>query len=126
MYMAAPTASRPRSGAAYLPRSSVREQSIGAGVAARVRWDRLGRTAMLLVLLAIVYLYASVGVRMLSTWRQSRHDGAAVAQLEREHRRLLREHGTLTGTGTLETDARRLGMMRAGEQSYVVGGLPDN
>ena len=28
--------------------------------------------------------------------------------------------------GTLEVEARRLGMMRRGEQSYIVSGLPGN
>jgi hypothetical protein len=91
-----------------------------------VRWDRLGRLALLGVLAALAYLYASAGVHMLSTWRQSRRDGATVAALEREHRRLARQHETLGTQGTLETEARRLGMMHKGEQPYVVSGLPNN
>ena len=82
--------------------------------------------AMLLVLVALMYLYASAGLHMLSTWRQSRHDSAAVATLEREHRQLVRQHALLTGVGTLEADARQLGMMRPNEQPYVISGLPDN
>jgi hypothetical protein len=92
----------------------------------RVRWDRLGRMAMLCVLVALVYLYASAGVHMLSTWRQSRSDSAAVAGLEREHRALVRQRQELTAPGTLETEARQLGMMQSGEQPYVITGLPDN
>jgi hypothetical protein len=92
----------------------------------RVRWDRLGRMAMLCVLVALVYLYASAGVHMLSTWRQSRHDSAAVVALEREHQALLRQRRQLTAAGTLETEARQLGMMKSGEQPYVVNGLPNN
>jgi hypothetical protein len=82
--------------------------------------------AMLCVLIALVYLYASAGIHMLSTWRQSRRDGSAVASMEREHRLLVHQHEALTGAGTLETEARQLGMMRSGEQPYVVSGLPDN
>ncbi|HUB74914.1 MAG TPA: septum formation initiator family protein [Solirubrobacteraceae bacterium] len=93
-------------------------------LAARLRWDRLGRVAMLCVLVALAYLYASGGVQMLSTWRQARHDDASVAALQREHRQLLRQRAQLTAPGTLETEARKLGMMRANEQPYVVGGLP--
>jgi hypothetical protein len=94
--------------------------------AARVRWDRVGRVAMLCVLVALVYLYASAGVHMLSTWRQSRRDDAAVVSMEREHRLLVHQRDALTGAGTLETEARQLGMMKNGEQPYVVSGLPDN
>jgi hypothetical protein len=93
---------------------------------AQIRWDRVGRAAMLLVLLALVYLYASAGAHMLSTWRQSRHDDATVAVLQREHTLLVRQHALLTGTGTLEANARQLGMMRPNEQPYVISGLPDN
>jgi len=92
----------------------------------RVRWDRVGRMALLLVLAVLVYLYLSAGVRMLSTWRQARRDGAAVMAMKREHTLLLREHESLGRRGTLEQEARRLGMMRTAEQPYVVNGLPNN
>jgi hypothetical protein len=92
----------------------------------RVRWDRLGRVAMLCVLVALVYLYVSAGVHMLSTWHQARRESAAVATMEHEHRSLLGQRAALTAPGTLETEARQLGMMKPGEQPYVVTGLPNN
>jgi hypothetical protein len=92
----------------------------------RVRWDRLGRVAMLCVLVALVYLYVSAGAHMLSTWHQARRESAAVATMEHEHRSLLGQRAALTAPGTLETEARQLGMMKPGEQSYVVTGLPNN
>jgi hypothetical protein len=91
-----------------------------------VRWDRLGRIAMLCVLAALLYLYLSAGVHMLSSWRQSSHDGARVASMEREHRALVGAHETLSRQSTLEAEARQLGMMKAGEQPYVMSGLPKN
>ena len=74
---------------------------------------------------ALLYLYLSAGIRMLSTWRQARHDSAVVA-LEREHGQLEHQHEALGRRGTLEEEARQLGMMKQGEQSYIVSGLPDN
>jgi hypothetical protein len=106
-----------------------RDRQVGAARAragTRVRWDRLGTVALLLVGLALLYLYLSVGIRMLSTWRQARHDSAAVAAMEREHVTLERQHETLGRRGTLEEEARQLGMMKAGERSYIVSGLPNN
>jgi cell division protein FtsB len=91
-----------------------------------VRWDRLGRLAMLCVLGALLYLYLSAGVHMFSTWRQSHRDAATVAALEREHAVLTRQHETLATQATLEGEARQLGMMRKGEQPYVLSGLPPN
>jgi cell division protein FtsB len=82
--------------------------------------------AMLGVLLAIAYLYLSAALALLSTWRESRRDHAQVVALERESRVLAREHAALISQGTLESEARRLGMVRSGEQAYVVSGLPSN
>ena len=98
----------------------------GVGGPARVRWDRVGRLAMLGVLGALLYLYLSAGVRMFSTWRQARSDSAAVVALEREHRLLLRQHEALGSRATLEAEARKLGMIKAGERQYIVSGLPGN
>lgn len=81
---------------------------------------------MLCVLGALLYLYLSAGVHMLSSWRQSSHGSATVASMEREHWALLSAHETLSRQSTLEADARQLGMMKAGEQPYVVSGLPKN
>ncbi len=94
--------------------------------AGRVRWDRLARIAMLCVLAALLYLYLSAGVHMFSSWRQSRHDAAAVVAMEHEHRLLLSERERLSKQETLEAEARQLGMMKKGEQPYVVSGLPKN
>ena len=91
-----------------------------------MRWDRLGRAAMLCVLGALVYLYLSAGVHMLSTWRQAHHDSATVAAMESEHRRLQSEHERLNEPGMLEAQARQLGMMKRNEQPYIVTGLPNS
>ncbi len=80
------------------------------GVAgARVRWDRLGRLAMLCVLAALLYLYLSAGMHMLSTWKQARRDSATVVAMEHEHSSLARQHEALGRQGTVEAEARQPG-----------------
>jgi hypothetical protein len=86
----------------------------------------VGRIAMLCVGVALLYLYLSAGIHMLSTWRQARSDSSTVAAMQHEHVLLKHQHEVLGGHGTMEEEARRLGMMKRGEQSYVVTGLPDN
>ncbi len=81
---------------------------------------------MLCLLVALAYLYLSAGIRIFSTWRQARGDSAQVAVLEREHTLLQHQHEALGRRGTVEEEARKLGMMHAGEQPYVVPGLPNN
>ena len=97
-----------------------------ASIRARVRWDRLGRVAMLGVLVALLYLYLSAGIHLFSTWRQARATSATVAAMEHENSLLTRQHEALGKSGTLEAEARKLGMMKKGEQPYVITGLPDN
>ncbi len=91
-----------------------------------MRWDRLGRIAMVCVLAVLVYLYVSAGIRLFSTWRQARGDSAQVATLEHEHTFLQHQHETLARRGTVEEEARRLGMVKPNEQPYVITGLPNN
>jgi hypothetical protein len=81
---------------------------------------------MLFVLVALAYLYLSTGVRIFSTWRQSRHDSSLVSSMSREHQALVSKHNALSSQGSLEAEARQLGMMRQGEQPYVVTHLPSN
>ena len=92
----------------------------------RVRWDRVGRLAMLVVLAVLLYLYLSAGIHMLSTWRQSRHDSATVVAMEREHKALVRQRESLGRQGTIEAQARNLGMAKSNERQYIAPGLPSN
>ncbi len=92
----------------------------------RVRWDRLGRMAMLCVLAALLYLYLSAGVSLVSTWKEARGDSAQLAALERQHTALEAKHASLINPSTMMREARRLGMIRPGEQTYVITGLPSN
>ena len=82
--------------------------------------------AMLAVLCAILYLYANAGLSLWSSWRESKRDHAQVVALERQNRALERQRAALSGPGTLQAEARRLGMIKPGEQTYVVSGLPSN
>jgi cell division protein FtsB len=94
----------------------------GAGV----RWDRLGRLALLFVLAALVYLYASAGVHLLSKLSQARAHSAQVRALRLEHAQLVSQHELLSRQSTLEAEARRLGMIKPGEQPFIATGLPNN
>lgn len=81
---------------------------------------------MLLVLVALLYLYASAGLRMLSTWRQTQRDTAEVRALETEHARLEAQRSRLAASETVELEARRLGMIRQGERPYLTPDPPSN
>ena len=94
------------------------------GFAPRVRWDRVGRIALLFVGLLLIYLYINPLRTYLATWQEARTKRGEVAELQREHDGLLRRQRALRGPGSIETEARRLGMVRRDERAYVVRGLP--
>lgn len=81
---------------------------------------------MLGVTMAIVYLYLSAGVRLLSAWGESKRDNTQAQLLERQDKALKQQHALLASPATVQAGARRLGMIHPGEQAYVVSGLPAN
>jgi Septum formation initiator len=92
----------------------------------RVRWDRLGRVAMLGVAAVLLYLYLGAAISLYSTLREAHRNSAQVAVLERQNEQLLAQHAALALPSTLVGEARQLGMERPGEQPYVIEGLPKN
>ena len=90
----------------------------------RIRWDRLGRWALIAVLGFVVYLYVGPAARWVSTYREAKQKRAEVAALQAENRVLRAKRRALTAPGALERQARALGMVKAGEKSYVIEGLP--
>ena len=92
----------------------------------RIRWDRLGRWALIGVFALVLYLYigpaAHAGSRPTARPSSQR---AEVAALRAENARLrARQRDAAARRSALEREARRLGMVKAGERAYVVEGLP--
>jgi cell division protein FtsB len=92
--------------------------------APRVRWDRVGRVALLLVGVLLVCLYINPARTYFSTWREAGAKREEVAKLQHEHRRLVQRRRALENPRTLEREARRLGMVRPDERPYVIRDLP--
>jgi cell division protein FtsB len=88
--------------------------------AARIRWDRLGRIALLVVLLGVIALYINPLRSYLSTWQEAKNRRAEVSTLQQENARLRARKAELRNPRALEREARRLGMVRPGERAYVV------
>ena len=91
--------------------------------AARVRWDRVARVALLVVLVGVLALYVGPARSWVSTLSESKQRNGEVAQLERENRQLRERRDELRDPTALEREARRLGMVKPGERAYVVEGL---
>ena len=91
----------------------------------RIRWDRLGRWALLFVLGLVIYLYIGPARNWVSTWGEARQKREEVATLRVENERLTARHDDLKRASALEREARRLGMVKAGERAYIIEGLPE-
>jgi cell division protein FtsB len=114
--MAAATASRRRPARRPPPRARRR--------AGGIRWDRLGRVALLGTLFVILLLYVSPATHWIQQSRTAGEQRQELRDLTSQHRSLERRVRTLGGPGALEREARKLGMVRQGERAYVIENLP--
>jgi cell division protein FtsB len=89
-----------------------------------IRWDRVGRVALLATLIVIVLSYASPARHWIKQSGTARHQQEELGELTEENRHLKRRLRALRDPGALEREARRLGMVRVGERSYVIENLP--
>jgi cell division protein FtsB len=96
----------------------------GGARATGIRWDRVGRVALLVVLFGIVLLYAGPARSYFATVHEAQQRHAELAKLQRENARLRARRTELESPAALEREARRLGMVKPGERPYVVENLP--
>ncbi|MBA3261133.1 MAG: septum formation initiator family protein [Thermoleophilaceae bacterium] len=89
-----------------------------------IRWDRVGRLALLGTLVVILLLYLSPAKHWLQQSSTAGAQRKELQELARENGQLKRRVHDLRDPGALEREARRLGMVRQGERAYVIEGLP--
>jgi cell division protein FtsB len=88
----------------------------------RVRWERVGRFGLLVVLSVVIGLYVEHTLSYFATRAQSEQQQTIVTQLQRQNAALSQEQRSLNQPATIVNDARALGMVRPGEQPYVIIG----
>ncbi len=81
---------------------------------------------MLFALVVLLYLAISPVRSLIADLHLNAERRAQVAALQRKATALAKEERALAQPSTRETEARNLGLVRAGEHPYVVTGLPDN
>jgi len=95
---------------------------VGGGRA--IRWDRVGRVALLVVLLGVVALYVGPSISFFHTYREAKARRGEVSALQAENKRLRARRTALKSPATLEREGRRLGLVKPGERPFIVKGLP--
>ena len=89
-----------------------------------IRWDRLGRVALLITLIVIVFSYLSPARHWLQQSGTSKRQKQELSDLSAQKIKLQRRLRALRDPGALEREARHLGMVRVGERAYVIENLP--
>jgi len=85
-----------------------------------IRWDRLSRVALLVLLGAILLMYVSPAKHWWESSRTASAQNAELQHLEAENKRLQERSALLQDPDTLELEARKLGMTRSDERAYVI------
>lgn len=85
-----------------------------------IRWDRLSRVALLVLLGAILLMYVSPAKHWWESSRTAAAQNAELQHLEAENKRLRERSALLQDPDTLELEARKLGMTRSDERAYVI------
>lgn len=106
------------------PRAPRERPRVVPGGEQRIRWDRVGRMAILVVFLGVAALYIGPLSSFWSARGEAGQRRAQVEQLRRENTELRARREALKHGGALEAEARRLGMVRPGELPFVVEHLP--
>ncbi len=111
--MAAASATRSRRRASHARRRS------------GIRWDRLGRMALLGTLGVILLLYISPAKHWIEQSGTANAQSQELDDLKAENARLEQRAKELRDPAALEREARRLGMVRQGERAYVIENPPE-
>jgi cell division protein FtsB len=91
-----------------------------AAASSRIRWDRVGRWALICVFAFVIYLYIGPARTWVSTYGEAKRKREEVATLRERNEQLRHEQRRLRREGAVELEARKLGMIKAGEKLYVV------
>ncbi len=89
----------------------------------RIRWDRVGRVALTLVLLAVLYSYLNPAIDFVKTYTATSEAKAQLHELLAENRRLHDSVQAAKDPIVIEQRARGVGLVAVGERPVKVGGL---
>ena len=105
-------------------RPAPRRRASHALASSGIRWDRLGRVALLALLGVILLLYISPAKHWVEQSRTASAQSEELRGLEAENAKLKQRASALRNPDTLEQEARKLGMVRNGERAYVIENPP--
>ena len=92
----------------------------GAG---RIKWDRVGRIALVLVLFAVGYSYLNPAINLFETYKSTTAAKAEFHERLQENKRLHHAIQSSDEPAVVARAAREQGMVAEGETPFVLRGL---
>jgi hypothetical protein len=114
-------AGRSRTAARRRPAARRRRPAARSG-ASRIKWDRVGRVALTVVLVAVLYSYLGPSVNFVKTYTATTAAKAELHQLLKEDRRLHSRIQSADDPLVVDHEARAQGMIAEGETPVVIRG----
>jgi hypothetical protein len=102
---------------------AARRQPAARRGGSRIRWDRVGRIALTLVLLAVLYSYLNPAIDFVKTYTATTAAKAEFHEMLRENKRLHKRIQTAGDPVVISRRARAQGLVAEGETPIVVHGL---
>jgi cell division protein FtsB len=89
----------------------------------RIKWDRVGRIALTLVLAAVLYSYLNPAIDFVKTYTATTAAKVQLHELQRENRQLHNRVHSAKDPLVIDREARGQGMVAEGETPIVIRGL---
>jgi hypothetical protein len=116
------TAGRSRAAARRRPAARKRRPAARSGPS-RIRWDRVGRVALTLVLAAVLYSYLNPAINFVKTYTATTAAKADLHEMLDANRGLHNRVKSYDDPVVVDHEARSQGMVAEGERPIVVRGL---
>lgn len=88
----------------------------------RIKWDRVGRIALTVVLFAVLYSYLNPAIDFVKTYTATTAAKAKLHELQHQNRRLHDRIQSSKDPQVVEREARAQGMVAEGETPAVIHG----
>jgi hypothetical protein len=89
----------------------------------RIKWDRVGRVALTLVLAAVLYSYLNPAIDFVKTYTGTTTAKAQFHELLNENKHLHKRIQSSSDPAVIEQEAREQGLVAAGERPIRLSGL---
>jgi cell division protein FtsB len=115
-------AGRAATGSRRRPAARSRRPAARSGPS-RVKWDRIGRIALTVVLAAVLYSYLNPAIDFVKTYTATTAAKAKLHELQHTNTRLHEQVQSAADPAVVDRAAREQGMVAEGETPIVVRGL---